>query len=132
MRTKTLIGLVTVLTCGAIAPAASAASSKKLIKGSEVGYFGSATVTYRADVFVYSKLPPRTLKVTVCLNGKCHRAVGHNTPGPWYSTSFSTRGYRMGDPVRFTILASAGSRRVKETVTRPLLCMHNDGSTPQS
>jgi hypothetical protein len=115
-------------------PAATAAqASKPLIKGAEVGYYGGAAVTHQLSVYVYSNLGPRAgNRVTVCVRGVCERARGHNARLAWYSASFTTRGLRMGDPVRFTVIASttAGSARV--TVTKPLLCMHNNGSTPQT
>ena len=112
---------------------ASARVSKPLIKGEEVGYFGSALVARQIDVFVYSNLSPRVgARVTVCVNGRCERAFGHRRPAPWYSASFSTAGLRMGNAVRFTVMESDAARQAKVTVTRPLLCMHNDGSTPQS
>ena len=133
MRAKTLLPLVTVLLCGALVPSASARVAKPVIKGEEVGYFGSATVAYQLDVFVYSNVSPRSGgHVTVCVNGKCERAFGHRRPAPWYSASFSTRGLRMGDAVRFTVMESDAAGQSKVTVTRPLLCMHNNGSTPQN
>jgi hypothetical protein len=112
---------------------AGASSSKPVIKTEEVGYYGGAKVTYTVSVFVYSNLGPRAGNhVTVCLGGTCKVAKGHNARLAWYSASFSTRGLHMGDPVRFSATAkdSAGSSRV--SVTKPLLCMHNDGSTPQT
>ena len=133
MRARTLPLLVTVLFSAAVVPAASARVSSPVIKGEEVGYFGSALVAHRIDVFVYSNVSPRVGgRVTVCLGGKCERAVGHGEPGPWYSASFSTAGLRMGDQVRFTVVESDAAGQAKVTVARPLLCMHNNGSTPQS
>lgn len=133
MRAKLLPLLATALLCGAVVPSASARVSKPVINGEEVGYFGSATVTRQIDVFVYSNMSPRTGgHVTVCVSGKCERALGHRDPAPWYSASFSTRGLRMWDSVRFTVVESNAAGQAKVTVTRPLLCMHNNGSTPQS
>lgn len=117
-----------------VLPATGAAStSKPLIKGAEVGYFGGATTTYRMSVFVYSNLGPRAGNhVTVCVRGTCKQARGHNAKLDWYSASFSTRGLQMGNSVKFTVKAADAAGTAKVTVTKPLLCMHNNGSTPQS
>jgi hypothetical protein len=112
---------------------AGARASKPVIKTEEVGYFGSASVTRHVSVFVYSNLGPRAGNhVTVCLGGTCKRARGHNARLAWYSASFSTRALRMGDAVKFTATAKDAAGRAKVTVTKPLLCMHNNGSTPQT
>lgn len=107
--------------------------AKPRIRATEAGYFGSATVTRRLSVFVYSNLGPADgNRVTVCLDGVCKRARGHNAHLAWYSVSFRlSHGLRMGDRVHFTATASdaAGSTHVR--AADPLLCMHNDGSTPQ-
>jgi hypothetical protein len=133
MRSKALPLIATILLSGAAAPVVSAHMSRPVIKGVEVGYFGSATVTHRVAVFVYSNMAPRAgSRVTVCLEGKCERALGHKSPAPWYSATFSSRGLRMGDPVRFKVVAADAAGRSKVTVSRPLLCMHNNGSTPQN
>lgn len=126
--------LVVMLALPAVGPAAaSAAGSSALVKNAEVGYFGGATVTYTVSVFVYSNLGPATGNhVTVCLEGTCELARGHNARLAWYSASFRTRGLRMGDAVRFSIIAKQGARQSRLSVTRDLLCMHNNGSTPQS
>jgi hypothetical protein len=132
MRVKNAILLLPFVVGAALPMATAARVVKPVIRGAEVGYFGSATVTYQMSVFVYSNLGPRAgNRVTVCVRGTCKQARGHNAGLNWYSASFSTRGLRMGDPVRFTVKAStmAGTNRV--TVTKPLLCMHNNGSTPQ-
>lgn len=131
LRTRLLITLAT-LTATAALPAVSAARSG-LIKGEEVGYFGSATVAHTVDVFVYSNVGPTAGNhVTVCLAGRCERARGHNARLAWYSASFRTRGYHMGDQLKFTVIASDGARHARVQVTHDLLCMHNDGSTPQT
>ncbi|HET6864956.1 MAG TPA: hypothetical protein VFH80_03500 [Solirubrobacteraceae bacterium] len=112
---------------------AGARSDKPVIKTEEVGYYGGAKVTHHVNVYVYSNLGPSAGNhVTVCLGGTCKTAKGHNARLAWYSVSFSTRGLHMGDPVKFTATAknSAGQSRV--SVIKPLLCMHNDGSTPQT
>jgi hypothetical protein len=112
---------------------AGARSDRPVIKTEEVGYYGGAKVTHQVSVFVYSTLGPGAgTRVTVCLGGTCKTAKGHNARLAWYSASFSTRGLHMGDSVRFSATArnSAGQSRV--SVTKPLLCMHNDGSTPQT
>ncbi len=140
MRVITCRRRPTVAVLGAIAlfavlPLASAGArvTKPLIKTEEVGYFGSATVTRQVSVFVYSNLGPSAgNKVTVCLGGKCKTAVGHNAHLAWYSASFSTRSLHMGDSVKFTAVAKDAAGQSKVSVTKPLLCMHNNGSTPQS
>ena len=132
MRTK-LLTAAAALVLSAALPAAALAGSAPLIKSSEVGYFGGATVTHTVDVFVYSRLGPAAgNRVTVCLGGQCERARGHNARLAWYSAQFRTRGYRMGDLVTFTVMASDGARQARVQVTHDLLCMHNNGSTPQS
>lgn len=108
-------------------------SAKPRIKATEAGYFGSATVTWRLSVFVYSDLGPAAgNRVTVCLGGVCKRAHGHNARLAWYSVSFKlSHGLRMGQRVSFTATATdaAGSAHVR--AADPLLCMHNNGSIPQ-
>jgi hypothetical protein len=134
MRRVRLSALLTVALVGAALPASTAArTSRPVIKGEEVGYFGSATVAHRVTVFVYSTLGPSGGNhVRVCLGGRCERAHGHNATLAWYSASFRTRGLRMGQPVRFTATASDPAGESTVTVTKGLLCMHNNGSTPQS
>lgn len=118
----------------AMTPSAVAArAAKPSIRGVEVGYFGGATVTRRVSVFVYPNLGPSAGdEVTVCLEGRCEQARGHARPAPWYAAAFRTRGLRMGDPIKFAVIASDAAGHTKLAVTRDLLCMHNDGSTPQS
>ena len=133
MLRRKLPVLIVLALIGLTASAASAAAASPLIRGEEVGYFGGATVTHTVSVFVYSNLGPAAgNRVTVCLEGTCHRARGHNAHLAWYSASFRTRGLRMGERVQLTVLASDGSRQSRVSVTRDLLCMHNNGSTPQS
>lgn len=117
-----------------VLPAASTAhTSRPMIKGEEVGYFGSATVTRTMSVFVYSSLGPRAgNRVTVCVGGTCKRARGHDARLDWYSATFSTRGLEMGQSIRFSVRASTAAGSAQVTVTKPLLCMHNNGSTPQA
>ena len=111
----------------------AARAATPVSRGAEIGYVGSATVTYKMSVFVYSNLGPGAgNRVTVCVRGTCKQARGHNAGLSWYSASFSTRGLRMGDPVRFTVKASTPAGTSQVTVTKPLLCMHNNGSTPQT
>ncbi len=126
--------VVVMLTLTVVGPAAaSAAGPSALLKGEEVGYFGGATVTRTVSVFVYSRMGPTAgNRVTVCLQGTCKLAQGHNARLAWYSVSFRTRALRMGDAVRFSVIAKAGARQSRLSVTRDLLCMHNNGSTPQS
>jgi hypothetical protein len=108
-------------------------SKRPVIKTEEVGYFGSASVTNQVSVFVYSNLGPRAGNhVTICLGGTCKAAKGHNARLAWYSASFSTQALHMGDPVKFTATARDRAGHARVSVTKPLLCMHNDGSTPQT
>lgn len=132
MRSKLSIAISALVLLGGVLPAVAAGQSG-LIKGAEVGYFGGATVTHTVDVFVYSDLGPAAGNhITVCLNGHCQRARGHNARLAWYSAAFRTRGYRMGDRVTFSVLASDDGKQTQVRVTHDLLCMHNNGSTPQS
>jgi hypothetical protein len=132
------VGVVAIVCAAALSvvlplTAAGARSAKPLIKTEEVGYYGGAKVTHQVSVFVYSNLGPRAGNhVTVCLGGTCKAAKGHNAQLAWYSASFSTRGLHMGDPVKFTATATNSAGQSKVSVTKPLLCMHNDGSTPQT
>ena len=131
VRTRLLIAIAALAATAAL-PAAAAARST-LIKSEEVGYFGGATVTHTVDVFVYSDLGPKAGNhVTVCLAGRCERARGHNASLAWYSASFRTRGYRMGEQVTFTVMASDEAQHARVRVIHGLLCMHNNGSVPQS
>jgi hypothetical protein len=135
VRSKWRAALVAALVLVAAIPAAaSATATKPVIVGTEAGYFGSATVTHQVSVFVYLTKGPRAGNhVTVCLGGVCKRAHGHNAKLAWYSASFNVRhGYRMWDPVKFTVTAANGTGSVHKTVTDSLLCMRNNGSTPQS
>jgi hypothetical protein len=132
LRTRLLIAFA-VLAATATLPAAAAGRSDSLIKAEEVGYFGGATVTHTVDIVVYSNLGPAAgNRIIVCLAGRCERTRAHNARLAWYSAAFRTRGYRMGDQVTFTVIASDGPRHVRVRVTHGLLCMHNNGSTPQT
>lgn len=132
LRTKLSIAISAVALVGAMPAAAGAASSHSLIKGEEAGFFGGGMTTHTVDVFVYSDFGPAAGNhVTVCLAGKCVRAQGHNARLAWYSASFRTRQYTMGEGIAFTVRASDGAREATVRVTRPVLCMHNNGSTPQ-
>jgi hypothetical protein len=108
-------------------------SGKPMIKGAEVGYFGGATVTHTLSVFVYSNVGPKAgNRVTVCVSGVCKRARGHNAHVAWYSATFSTPGLRMGESVRYTATASDTAGQNSRTFNGGLLCIHNNGSTPQT
>lgn len=132
-RGKIFLTLALVLTAVALPAQAAARAVKPMIKTEEVGYFGGATVTHRVDVFVYSDLGPSAGNhVTVCLAGHCERAQGHNARLAWYHAIFRTRGLRMGDPVSFVVTAADAGGQASIKVTKDLLCMHNDGSIPQS
>lgn len=129
--------LFAVSMCSSLAaagPAALAAGTRKPeIVGTEVGYFGSSTVAHRVSVFVYSDLGPSAgNRVTVCLHGVCKAAKGHDGATAWYSASFNTHGMQMGERVRYTAIASDVAGRAELTTTSGLLCMHNNGSTPQT
>lgn len=132
LRRSLAVALVLALGSAVVPAITSARSVKPVIKGVEVGYFGSAVVTHQVSVFVYSNLGPRAgTHVTVCLRGVCKRAHGHNARTAWYSASFHTSGLRMGDRVTFTATAADSAGQTKVTATKNLLCMHNNGSTPQ-
>ncbi|HLH65381.1 MAG TPA: hypothetical protein VKV27_06735 [Solirubrobacteraceae bacterium] len=128
------VALAVLLAAGALAGAGEArALPRPRIMATEAGYFGSAAVTWRISVFVYSDLGPAAgNRVTVCLGGVCRRARGHNARLAWYSASFRLRrGLRMGQRVAFTATASDASGSTRVHASDPLLCMHNNGSTPQ-
>jgi hypothetical protein len=118
-------------------PAATSAqpakSGRPAIKGLEVGYFGTGLIAHTIDVFVYSRSQPSTgTQVTVCYKGVCKRARGHNASVAWYQASFSSPPLPMGAPVTFSAVASNSLGKAKTRVTQGLLCMHNNGSTPQT
>lgn len=131
-----LIGSCIALAAAALvaAPVVSASVERPVIRGAEVGYFGSGTVAHRISVFVYSSLGPGAgERVTVCVRGVCRAARGHDGPTlAWYSASFSSRPLRMGDPVDYKVIARDADGQTSKTVTSNLLCMHNNGSTPQT
>lgn len=127
--------MAVVIGVGAVAlPAAtSARTGKPAIKAVEVGYFGSGLVAHRIDVFVYSNVGPRAgTRVTVCVKGVCERATGHSGALAWYQASFASAPLRMGAPVTFSATASNSAGKTNTRVTQGLLCMHNNGSTPQT
>ena len=133
MRLKNTLVLAAMVAAVALPSATSAHATRPLIKDTEVGYFGGATVTYGLSVFVYSNAGPKAGNhVIVCVRGTCKAAVGHNARLDWYSASFSTPGLRMGDTVRYTVVASDAGGTSRATVAKQLLCMHNNGSTPQN
>jgi hypothetical protein len=110
------------------------ASHKPKIKGEEAGYFGNALTTRTVSVFVYTNLGPRAgVHVTVCMRGNtCKKARGHNAKLPWYQADFNTRQMTMSDHVTFTAYAKNAAGRTKVKATKPVLCIKNDGSTPQT
>lgn len=102
------------------------------IRTAEVGYFGGATVTHTIEVFVYSNLGPSAGNhVTVCVAGVCKRAHGHNARLAWFHATFHSEGLQMGQSVTFTATAANAAGHSSRTFTSSLLCMHNNGSTPQ-
>lgn len=128
-----LVVTTAVLPTATSARTGKARTAKPSIKGEEVGYFGNATVTSHVSVFVYSATQPRNgTHVTVCVQGRCRRAQGHKAKVAWYSASFPHTPLRMGDPVTFSVAITNSAGRARTTVTQDLLCMHNDGSTPQT
>ena len=115
------------------AGATAGSQARPHIRTAEVGYFGGATVTHQFEVFVYSNLGPRAGNhVTVCVGGVCKRAHGHNARLAWFSATFHSSGLQMGQPVTFTATAADASGHSSRTFTSGLLCMHNNGSTPQA
>jgi hypothetical protein len=132
-RTAAALALPAVLLAGAVIPAAAtAARSKPLIKAEEVGYFGNGDSTRTVTVFVYSNLGPSAgNRVRVCVKGTCKRARGPNARLAWYDATFVTRRVDMGAPLRFTIVASDSAGKSTVTVTQQILCIHNNGHTPE-
>jgi hypothetical protein len=130
---------VLVLAAAVIVPLASASArtskavKKPVIQTEEVGYFGNALTTNQVSVFAYSNLSPKQGNhVTICVNGVCEKAQGHNAHLAWYTASFATPTLHMWDPVAFTVTMSDSAGHSKVTVTKGLLCLHNNGSTPQT
>jgi hypothetical protein len=108
--------------------------AKPKIKTEEAGYFGSGLTTRTVSVFVYTNLGPRAgVHVTVCMKGNtCKKAAGHNAKLAWWRADFNTPQKTMSDTVTFTAYATNAAGRTKVTATKPVLCIKNDGSTPQS
>jgi hypothetical protein len=108
--------------------------AKPKIKGEEAGYFGNALSTRTVSVIVYTDLQPGAgHKVSVCLKGNtCKRAVGHSAKVAWYRADFNTPTKTMSDSVTFTAYASNSAGRTTVRATKPVLCIKNDGSTPQT
>ena len=86
------------------------------------------------SVIVYTSLGPSSgNKVSVCLRGNtCKKAVGHDAKLAWYRADFNTPTLTMSDSVTFTAYASDAAGRTKVKVTKPVLCIKDDGSTPQT
>ncbi len=140
-RAAVLLVLVAVLIAVPIAAASSGGAkakpgrpSKPKIKAEEAGYFGNALTTHTVSVFIYSNLGPRAgVHVTVCLRGNtCKPAEGHNAKLAWYRADFKTPLMSMSNRVTFTAYASDAAGRTRVTATKPVLCIHNNGSTPTS
>ena len=135
-RRQIFVVLSVVVMAAALAAATAARTTKTTkpaIQAVEVGYFGSGLVAHRIDVFVYSNSEPRAgTHVTVCVKGVCEKARGHSGKPAWYSASFSSQPLPMGAPVTFSAVASNSAGKTKKMVTKGLLCMHNNGSTPQT
>jgi hypothetical protein len=130
-----VIALIVVPLAGASShPAHVKAKHKPKIKDEEAGYFGNANTTRTVSVLVYTNLGPRAgVHVTVCMRGNtCKKARGHNAKLAWYRADFNTPLMTMSNHVTFTAYASDAAGRTKVTVTKPVLCINNDGSTPQT
>jgi hypothetical protein len=128
-----LVVLAVLLAVIALPAVTSARTGKPVIKDDEVGYFGSANYATNISVFVYSNMGPRQgNRVTVCYRGTCEAATGHNARLNWYQASFPSPKLAMGAPVAYKVIAKDSGGRVSTSVTKGLLCMHNDGSTPQT
>jgi hypothetical protein len=110
------------------------AKTKPKIKTEEAGYFGNGLQTRTVSVIVYSNLGPRAgNRVTVCLKGNtCKKARGHDANLAWYRADFDTPTLTMADRVTFTAYASDAAGHTRVTVTKPVLCIKNNGSTPQT
>jgi hypothetical protein len=133
IRRQLSAALLATFVAAALPAITSAHTAKPAIQSVRVGYFGTADIAHRLNVFVYSTSQPRAgTRVTVCLRGVCKRAVGHNAKLAWYSASFKTAPMWMGDPVMFTAVASNSAGQAKATVTKGLQCMHNNGSVPHN
>ncbi len=104
-----------------------------MVGASKSANWAPGVVAHQVGVFVYSNLGPSAGNhVTCAFAGKCEPTHGHNAKLAWYSASFKTAPLHMGDPVRFTVSASDAARLARVTVTNGLLCMHNNGSRPQT
>lgn len=126
--------LVAVVLVATASSGSAKAKTKPRINADEAGYFGNGLKTRRVSVFVYSNFGPRAgNRVTVCLRGyTCKPAVGHDAKLAWYRADFNTPTMTMADRVTFTAYASDEAGRTKVTATKPILCIHNDGSTPET
>jgi hypothetical protein len=142
-RRYTAVALSLAVVALIVVPLAAAAShgskpsshvAKPKIKGSEAGYFGNALSTQTVSVIVYSNLGPSAgNRVSVCLRGNtCKKAVGHNAKLPWYRADFNTPTLTMSDSVTFTAYARDAAGRTTAKITKPVLCIKDDGSTPQT
>ncbi len=119
---------------GASARSRAGKPGKPKIKAEEAGYFGSGLTTRTVSVFVYTNRGPRAgVHVTVCMKGNtCKKARGHNGKLAWYRADFNTPQMTMSSRVTFTATAKDAAGQSRVTATKPVLCIHNDGSTPES
>ena len=142
-RRYVVAALLLALVALIVVPLAAAAShgnkparhvAKPTIKGAEAGYFGNALSTRTVSVIVYTTLAPRAgNRVSVCLKGNtCKKAVGHDAKVAWYRADFNTPTLTMSSTVTFTAYASNSAGRTITKMTKPVLCIKDDGSTPQT
>src|ERR1700753_3297489 len=131
---------VVVLIVAPLAPASSHGKkaaphlAKPKINGAEAGYFGNALTTKTVSVIVYTNLQPGAgHKVRGGRRGNtCKKAVGHSAKVAWYRADFNTPTLTMSDSVTFTAYASNAAGRTAAKMTKPVLCIKDDGSTPQT
>jgi hypothetical protein len=134
IRRRIFVAVLAAFVVAAIPAATAAQTSEPTIRADEVGYFGNLLSTRQYDVFVYSRSEPRAgTHVTICVKGVCKKATGHNGSLAWYKASFTTKTIPMWAPITYTATMSNKTGRTRTTVTRQeLLCIHNDGTTPES
>jgi hypothetical protein len=132
IRRRIFLLVLAAFVVAAIPAATAAQTSEPTIRADEVGYFGNLLSTRQFDVFVYSRSQPRAgTHVTICVTGVCKKAKGHNGALAWYMASFTTKKIPMWAPITYSAVMSNKTGRTSTKVTRELLCIHNDGTTPE-
>jgi hypothetical protein len=118
----------------AVLPAAtSAQTAEPSIKADEVGFFGPLASTKKVSVIVYSRTQPNAgTRVTVCFKGVCKKATGHRGSVAWYLAAFPTKTTPMWAPITYSVVLKNKTGRATTKVTRELLCIKNDGSSPEA